>query len=344
MRDRWYAKKNAKGQYDPQVGAAAAANSAVAERAQAWNEDYFNKYVSPVLDQMREESAVNVKRQGEIHDLTMGQARLADERYRTLGIPAQDAYIKKLDEYSAPEEMERQAARAKGDLGVAQASQQAQMARRFAGLGIDPTSPAALSAQTDVAAANAAASAGAQTRARDAAKVLGMTMAGEKANVLSGAFANALQASGAASGASSAGLTGATNAAGVAPGGASNVNTGLGIAQRSYGQNAEVYAGQNNSARSAQAQSSAGIGSALGLAASFIPGFGTSDRRLKKHAKRIATLAHDIGLWAFRYLWEPDTAPLRYGYMADEVEPWFPAAVRDGPGGYKQVDNALVLV
>jgi hypothetical protein len=341
MRERYYSKKDQNGQYDPQVGAAAAGNTAIAERAQAWNEDYFTKYVSPVLNQMVEESKSNAANQKDIHDLTMSQAKIADERYRTLGIPAQDAYIKKLDEYSAPDEEERQARAALGDQRVAQQNQQDQLARKFRGLGIDPTSPAALSAQTDVAAANAAADAGAQTRARDAARVLGMTTAGEKANVLSGAFTNALQASGAASAASSAGLAGTTNAAGTAPGGAGNVNTGLGIAQRSYGANLDAYTTANNAAKAASAQASAGIGSALGLAASAIP---WSDRRLKKHAKRIATLAHDIGLWAFHYLWDDDYAPLRYGYMADEVEPVFPDAVRSGLGGYKMVDYSAVLV
>ena len=40
MPDRTQCKKNAKGQYDPQVGAAAAANTALAERAQSWTEDF----------------------------------------------------------------------------------------------------------------------------------------------------------------------------------------------------------------------------------------------------------------------------------------------------------------
>ena len=342
MRDRWFSKKDTKGQYDPQVGAAAAANTAVAERAQAWNEDYFNKYVSPVLTQMVDESKTNLDRQGKLFDVQYDQTKTAADRYKSLGIPAEDRYYKMVDDYSAPEEQEKQARGAIGDLRTAQATQAAQGARSLRSLGIDPSSPAAMAAQSDQAVQSAALEAGAATRAREAAKTLGMSLTADAANFGRGGASGVLAAAAGAGGASSAGATGAAQAASVAPGAAANVNTGLGLAQKSYGANLDAYTTANNAAKAASGQASAGIGQALGLAASAIPW--PSDRRLKKHAERIATLTHDIGLWLYRYVWEPDDAPLRFGFIADEVEGEFPDAVRTGPGGYKQVDYSKVLV
>jgi hypothetical protein len=251
-------------------------------------------------------------------------------------------------DYSGPEEEQRQAAASLGDVRTAAAGQAAQQARQFRSLGIDPTSPAAMSAQSDVAVQNAATEAAAATRARSAAKALGMSLTSDAANFGRGGQSGILQFGGAAGGASSAALSGAQGTASIVPGGAANVNTGLGLAGKAYGSNLDAYTSLNKSSIDASAAENSaaaqGIGSALGLATSFIPGFGKSDRRLKKDAKRVATLVHDIGMWAFRYLWEPATAPIRYGYMADEVEPWFPEAVATGPDGYKMVDYSKVMV
>jgi hypothetical protein len=357
MRDRYYSKKDQKGQYDPQVGAAAAANTAVAQKSEQWNEDFYNKYVAPALQQSIEESKVNLDRQGGIYDLNMAQAKLQDERYRTLGIPAEDKYYQMVKDYSGPEEEERQAQAALGDQRTAQQVQQQQLQRRFSGLGIDPTSPAALSAQSDVAVQNAAANAAASTRARAAAKTLGMSLTSDAANFGRGGQSGILQFGGAAGGAASAGLAGANQTAAIAPGGAANVNAGLGLAQKAYGSNLDAYTSLNNTALAHAGDASAGAGKLLGTigGALLAPMTGgasmtvgqslfNSDRRIKKHAKKIATLAHDIGMWTFRYIWEPDTAPLRRGYMADEVEPIFPDAVVVGAGGYKMVDYGKVLV
>ncbi|RPJ58981.1 MAG: tail fiber domain-containing protein, partial [Acidobacteria bacterium] len=215
--------------------------------------------------------------------------------------------------------------------------------RQFAGLGIDPSSPAALSARTDVAFRNAASEAGAATRARDAAKVLGMSLTSDRANFARGGASGVLQAAGAAGGASGAGATGAAQAGQVAPGGAGNVNTGFGLAGSAFGNNLSAYTSLGKTSLESSASSGlAGLGALAGQLGSAA--ITRSDRRLKTAATRIVTLAHDIGLWAFRYLWEPDTAPLHYGFMADEVEPVFPDAVITGPDGYKMVDYGKVPV
>ena len=244
-------------------------------------------------------------------------------------------------EYSAPEEQERQATRALGDMRTAQAGQQQQLARQFSGLGIDPSSPAALSARTDVAFRNAAAEAGAATRARDGAKVLGMSLASDAANFGRGGASGVLAAAGGSSGIGGAGLAGATGAAGAAPGGAANVNTGFGLAGQGIRSNIDAFTSRANTITS-QPSPLAGLGALTGqLGAAAIT---KSDIRLKKHTDRLAEMAHGIWLWAFRYLWDADDAPLRFGYMAHEVEKVFPDAVIVGPGGYKSVDYSKVAV
>jgi hypothetical protein len=61
MRDRWYAK-GSKNKYDPQIGAAALANTQLAERSEAWNKDYFEKYVAPAMTQMIKETSTLIAR------------------------------------------------------------------------------------------------------------------------------------------------------------------------------------------------------------------------------------------------------------------------------------------
>ena len=344
MHERYYCKKDDKGSYDPEVGQAAAANTAVAAKSEQFNEDFYNKYVAPSIDAMAKQTAASTDQQQQLFDLNMAQTKQAADRYNTLGIPAEDAYYKMVKDYSAPAEQERQAQAAIGDVRTGEQTQQQQLQRRFQGLGIDPTSPAALSAQTDVSVQNAAVEAAAGTRARDAAKQLGMQLTGDAANFGRGQASSVLSFGNAASGNSNSALSGTQGTAQVTPGGAANVNAGLGLAQRAYGSNLDAYSSLNKASLDQTSAAYTGIGQALGLGASFIPGFGKSDRRLKKHTKQVATLAHDIGVWAFRYIWEPATEPLRYGYMADEVEPVFPDAVAVGPDGFKMVDYSKVLV
>ena len=346
MRERYYCKKDEGGQYDPQVGAAAAANTAVAQKSEQFNEDFYNKYVAPQLDAMAKQTAVDTDQQQKLFDINYAQTQQAADRYNTLGIPAEDRYYKMVSDYSAPDEQEKQARAAIGDLRTGEQTQQQQLQRRFQGLGIDPTSPAALSAQTDVSVQNAAAEAAAATHAREAAKTLGMQLTGDAANFGRGGQSGILGFGSAASGNASAAQGATANAATVAPGGAANVNAGLGLAQRAYGSNLDAYSSLDKTSLEHQGDAMAGLGALTGtLGSAFLRANPIgSDRRMKKHTMQIATLAHDIGLWLFHYIWEPDDAPLHTGYMADEVEPWFPDAVMVGPGGYKMIDYSKVLV
>ena len=276
MHERYYCKKDQKGAYDPQVGAAAAANTAVAQKSEQFNEDFYSKYVAPQLDIMAKQTATDMDQQQKLFDINYAQTKTAADRYNTLGIPAEDRYYKMVSDYSAPEEQERQATAALGDVRTAAAGQSDQMARKFRSLGIDPTSPAALSAQTDMSVQNAAVEAAAATRARDAAKQLGMQLTGDAANFGRGGQSGILGFGGAASGNASSALTGAQGSAQVAPTGASNVNAGLGLAQKAYGSNLDAYTSLNNTAIAHAGDAAAGLGSLVGqLGAAYLTG-GTS--------------------------------------------------------------------
>jgi hypothetical protein len=357
MHSRWFRKGNAAAP-DPQVAAAAASNASTAQQAENWNENFYNQYVAPSLTSATAASQQNTAQQQQIFNLTQSEAQLQNQRYQQLGIPAEDAYYKMVQDYSAPAKQEEQAQAAIGDARTAQAGQAATQARQMQSLGVDPTSPAALSATSDMAVQNAAVQAKAATDARRGAQQLGMQLTSDAANFGRGGQSGILGFSGAASGASSAGTSGANQTAAVVPGGAANVNAGLGLAQKAYGANLDAFTTLQKTAM-AQPSPLAGIGQLVGTlggaalsaaapgaggVASSVAGNIFSDRRLKKHTKRIATLAHDIGVWMFHYIWEPDSAPLRYGYMADEVEPVFPEAVVTGPGGYKMLDYGKVAV
>lgn len=344
MLERTQCKKDTKGQYDPQVGAAAAANSALAARTQAWTEDFYAKFVAPMLEQSTKATEQNTQQQGELFDLNMSEARLQDQRYRTLGIPAEDRYYKMVDEYSSADEQERQAQRALGDVRTAKTTNDAQLRRKFQGLGIDPSSPAALSAMSDMAVQDAAVEAAAATRARDAAKTLGMALTSDAANFGRGGQSGVLQFGGAAGGNSSNAAQVAQGGVGANSGGAAPMQGAFGIAQRAYGQNLDAYTSLQKTSLQAAAErsagASAGIGQVLGLAASAA----ISDRRLKKNIRKLATLAHGIGVYLFNYIWEPADAPRHRGFMADEVRRVFPEAVFTDASGFLGVDYSKVAV
>ena len=295
------------------------------------------------MEAMTVETARNTERQGKLFDLNMDQANLQDKRYRELGLPAEDRYHKMVDEYSAPEEETRQANAALGDMRTAKETNRAQTMRRFQGLGIDPTSPAALAAMSDNSVNDAALEAAAATRARSAAKSLGMSLTADAANFGRGASSGVLQFGGAAGG-------NASNAAQVSQAGSSSTGAGaapmqnaFGIAQRSYGANLDAYAGLQKASMEAQAASSGGLGKlvgVLGSAAISRP----SDRRLKKHIEKVGNAIVGMGVYLYRYIWDADTAPKRMGYMADEVKRFFPAAVITDVNGYMSVDYSQVKI
>jgi hypothetical protein len=265
-------KKDAKGSYDPQVGAAAQANTALAERTQAWTEDFYAQHITPMLEAMSKATADDNTRQGALFDMNMSQAKLQDERYRGQGIPAEDAYYQMVKDYSAPEEQERQAQGALGDVRTAAGVQQQNLTRTMAASGVDPTSPAAIAARSDMAVQGAAMEAAAQTRARSAAQALGMQLKSDAANFGRGGQSGILQFGAAAGGNSSAAAGSAQSGVGSAVSGAAPMQGAFGIAQKAYGANLDAYAGMNQASISANAQMKGGLMSGLGSMAGLAMG------------------------------------------------------------------------
>jgi hypothetical protein len=265
MPERTQCKKNPKSQFDPEIGKAASAQTALAERTQAWTEDFYDKHLTPLLETLSKTTAEDSARQGQIADAQLEQMRLATDRYKSEGIPAEDRYYKMVDQYSAPEEEERQAQSAIGDQRVAAEQTRQSMLRRLAGTGLNPGGPAAVSAMSDMAVQEAAAEAAAATRARSAAKALGMSLTADAANFGRGGGSQIAQFASGASGASATGARDVGGAVSTTAGAAAPEQGAFGIAQRAYGSNLDAYASLRNADVQAKAQSQAGIGQVIGM-------------------------------------------------------------------------------
>lgn len=331
--------KKVKNPYDPQIGAAAKENVALAKRAQAFTEEYYNKYVSPMIEEMISSSRKTQDRMDIMFDKNIEQMDTAMDRYKRYGMPAEDRYFDMASSYSEPGEYERQAGLALGDVRTAASNQNLQYMRSLSSMGIDPTSPAAMSALADTAVANTAMEASAKNRARGAARQLGMALTSDAANFGRGGQSGILQFGAAAGGNAMGGF-------GVAQGAAGGVNQGAAVPMSGYQAgmqaqqfNASLYQRMGSDAMSAQAQSSAGIGNFLGSALGMAAGIKWSDRRLKENIKPVGVLSNGLQLYAYNYIGASTT---HIGVMADEVEQVIPEAVTVDSDGYKMVDYSLI--
>lgn len=338
MLERTVCKKDSKTSYDPQVGAAAQANAAIAERQVQFSEDFYRTWVAPMLEEMTVASKEARGQQADLYDLNMAQTRLQDQRYREKGIPAEDRYYKAVDDYSSAEEQEKQARGAIGDVRTAQAGQQASMMRQLQSVGVDPTSPAAIAAVNDQAIAGAAIEAGAATRARETAKSMGLALTADAANFGRGGQSGALQFGAAASGNSQAGYGIAQSAYTATPSGAGVIQQGGALGLQGYTANMNTYAGLQKAEMDRKAQSDAGFGKLLGTVASTaMTAYGGSDRRMKKNIRQVGRHRIGVPLYTFDYVWEPDGAG-HVGVMADELVKVLPSAVAYTDKGYAMVD------
>lgn len=106
------------------------------------------------------------------------------------------------------------------------------------------------------------------------------------------------------------------------------------------------FGGLGGSQSSTNSQGSGGsgalqtAGSVLGLGASLLPLFFSSDRRLKADIKRIGETAEGYPKYTFRYFWEPEGTE-HVGVMADEVPEEITMETMDG---YKAVDYSRVTL
>lgn len=354
-----YGSKKVQNQYDPQITEAARASAATAARAQQFAEDYYTKVVTPMNEKMMAASEVTQSKLNRMYDLNAEQMEAASARYQKYGVPAENRYYDMVSEYSAPAEQERQAALAKGDLGVAMRNQEQARMRQFGGLGIDPTSPAAISAATDASVMNAAAEAGAMNRARGAARELGMKLTSDAANFGRGGQSGILQFGGAAQGNTQGAFGTAQGALGSAMGAGGFVNQGYNTALQGYGQNLGAYTSLGNTSMNTQAQQQAAMMSGLGSMAGALGGaalggggiFGKaltaapSDVRLKQNIKHIGDLKMGVKLYSFEY--KPEFQDelghgTFVGVMAQELIKVMPEAVSFRPDGYMLVNYEML--
>ena len=321
--------------YDPQIGAATSAAAATAAKAEAFSEKYYTEVITPLLKQQSTASSAAQAKLGKLYDLNADQMKLSSDRYKQYGIPAENKYYDMVSQYSAPEEQERQAAAAKGDLGVAQGNQRDTMMRNMSALGIDPSSPAAMAVMSDMAVANSAAEASAMNRARNAARDLGMKLKSDAANFGRGGQSGILQF-GTNAGNNATGAFGVANAAlqtGAQAG--QGVMQGYQTALQGYNNNANVYGGLGQA--DIQAQAAGGIGSALGAIGGGLAGNTAifSDRRLKENLQEIGELLSGIKIYSYNFIGETDR---EIGVIAQEVLPILPEAVEvDEDTGYYRV-------
>lgn len=67
-----------------------------------------------------------------------------------------------------------------------------------------------------------------------------------------------------------------------------------------------------------------------------------SDRRLKRDIKRIGSLDNGLPWYEYRYIWDAETDPMRYGVMSDEVREVMPEAVVVDATGFDKVRYDMV--
>lgn len=330
---------------DPNVAAAAQRQAAVAERAQAFSEEYYKDSVKPLVDQMISSSRTTQDQQQRLFDIQYPLAQQQAEQYTKYGLPAQERYYQMVQQYSEPEEYERQARTAMGDVTNQMQLQQANTDRLLASRGIDPTSGAAVSGAYQNQILAAATGAAASNRARDVARQMGMQLTGSAAEFASGRSATNVGAFAAGAGnASATGFNVASGSIGAANQGAAIPMGGYNLSANVYGQQMGTYGRLAEAQANADAQSSAGFGNFLGsLGAAAIKTFGpamiASDRRLKTSIVRIGTHASGVGIYEYEYVWGGGR---QVGVMADEIEQVLPAAVVTGRDGFKSVNYAML--
>lgn len=335
--------------YDPNISAAASRSAEIADRAEQFSETFYKNVVTPLLEQQSKSSLESQGKLGKLYDLNAEQMQLAGDRYKQYGIPAEENYYKMAQQYSEPQEMERQAEAAKGDFQTAAASQQQQLMRQYASLGIDPTSGAAQSVMGNNAIMGAAMQAAAMNRARNGARQLGMQLTADAANFGRGGQSGILQFGAGAQG-NATGAFGMANAAlGTGMQAGNGVLQGYKVAADSYGNTMDAYSRMGSAQIQANAQANsagmAGLGQLAGMGMQFIPGFGLSDIRTKQDLQPIGSLPSGATLYRFQYKpefrdrWGHGT---QVGVVAQEIMARQPDAVSVGADGYYVVDYRKV--
>jgi len=270
---------------DPNIGLAQKEMSGLSTEYMAlWKNDIWPGMKQQAVDQqnLAEEQTAFSKEQSQLQmDTQKQQNAIAAEqyqRYKDKFLPMQDEIIAEANAYDTEANRERIASEALGDVESQFAISRANRAREGAAYGIDPTSGRYAGAANAEGVMEAATKASAATRARDAAVQLGWAKKMDAIGLGSGIFGNQATSTSLGINAGNSALTAGNSAlaAGQVPmsnygamtsAGGSAFGTGM-QGWNNVGQlgvqkyNADV--GAYSAAQQANAQSSAGLGSAIG--------------------------------------------------------------------------------
>ena len=344
---------------DPYIGLAQKQTSQLsADYMELWKSDIWPGMKQQATDQQKlsqEQVSLNMEMQKR-------QMEIAEEqyqRYKTVFQPLQDDIVKQANEYDTAGNQERLASSALGDVNTQFENQRQQTRMQGRAYGIDPTSGRYQGAENANSVMQAGTAAAASTRARDAAVQLGWAKKMDAIGLGSGIFSNQATSTGlalnAGNSAISAGQVPMSNFSSMTASGGSAFGTGMAgynsagqLGVQKYGADINAY----NSQQQANAQSSAGIGSAIGAigaaAMKYAPAMiAASDIRTKENIAHIGTTPAGHNLYEFEYKKAFKDKPFAghgrfQGVMAHEIERAIPEAVFTTKDGYKAVDYSKV--
>jgi hypothetical protein len=271
--------------------------------------------MKPAVQQQMAQAATSSGKLDTMADLNIAQMKQAADRYTQYGIPAEEAYYKAVQDYSAPAEQQRQALAAKGDVETAFSGQDAQAMRQVGALGGGPLDIGRMTAmRTQQLPQRALIEANAMSRARTAAQQLGMQYTADAANFGRGgqsgilAFGQGAQGNMQAQGGLGAQAIGSAASAANVP------IQGAQTAMQGYTNVANMYGSQANNYRTTEAASSpwSAVGQLAGIAVQKY-----SDIRLKHDVVPAGKAADGVDFYFFNY----NDRPGRWlGVIAQELQ------------------------
>jgi len=340
---------------DPNIGIAQLELANISrEYLRSWQTDVW-----PSLQAQAEKQEVRADEQWELdRSIQLRQLEIANQEYRRreeLFFPIEERQIYEAMKAGGPEDQERQAALALGDVRAAQQRQAQDIAMQQRAYGIDPTSGRYQGMQRAVGVDNAAMEAAAANRARQAAEQLGWAKRMDALALGAGQFGNQATSTGLALTAGNQALMSGQipfqntmamgQSMGQAYGGAMQGWGQVGqLGVQKYQADVNAYSAQQQ----AKAAESAGfgqlVGSGIGAYAAFAGG---SDISIKENIEVVGVAPNGLTIYEFDYKPEFKDHPLaghgRFrGFMAQEVEEVFPEAIFTMDNGYKAVDYSKV--
>jgi hypothetical protein len=332
---------------DPLIGESAKLNAEIAKEALDW---YKQKYEEgkPRQAQMDALTAELANQQLETSRFTTQQAKEQYDRYKQVGVPAEDAMYKDASEYDSDVNVEAAAAEAGADVEKNMAQARAQSTRSMARMGVNPNSGRFQGSADAMNVTGALGEAAAENSARKSRRDMGVMLRKDAANFARGMPSTAAQTYGVASQAG-AGATGALTAAASMQN--ANVQTaGAGFNTAIQGNNSagsimnQQYAGQ------LQASNNSGLLSGIGGIAQGLGAMGVtfSDKNMKEDVKPVSgkkALAGVKGVDVKQWKYKPDSpaddgGQEHVGAMAQDMNKHMGEQV--APGG-KMVDIISAL-